>query len=130
MIRLTSKWKLKKGLSPELLRNLESTAERFQSSKKGSLTYLVHLEEPNSAETPSSFSNLNLNRTQGAITFIETYNDIGDNYRKLKGEIFNNFLEENLQYFEEDPEKPGWPVIDAHMLKLDSGQIYHGPSYI
>ena len=90
----------------------------------------MHLEEPNSAETPNSFSNLGINRNQGAITFIETYKGAIDNYRKLKGEIFSLFLKENLQYFEEDPEKPGWPIIDAHMLKLDSGQIYHGPSYI
>ncbi|MBL4673958.1 MAG: hypothetical protein JKX81_16980 [Arenicella sp.] len=127
MVRLTSKWKLKNGLTPEVLHNLAEAAELIQSKELGTLIYLIHLEAPfplNASgnvivPSPSSIPN----HQQTHVTFIEAYQDADAFSAHLNGSIFMNFLHENLQYFEEDPEKPGWPITDTHVLELDAGFI-------
>ena len=127
MVRLTSKWKLKNGLTPEVLHNLAAAAELIQSKELGTLMYLIHLEAPFPLDSsgqvlvpqPSSIPN----DQQIDVTFIEAYQDADAFSAHINGAVFTDFLYENLQYFEEDPEKPGWPIIETHVLELDAGFI-------
>jgi len=133
MIRLTSKWKLKKGLTPELLHDLATAAENIQSSELGTLMYLIHLEAPfpldDSGDVISPPPSAIPNNKQTDITFIETYQDAQAFSNHLTGEPFTRFREKNLKYFKEDPKKPGWPISETHILELDAGFIRTSPSY-
>lgn len=133
MVRLTSKWKLRKGLTPELLHNLASAAELIQSTEVGTLMYLIHLEAPFPLDSSGKVivppPNPIPNNKQTDITFIETYKDAEAFSQHLNGEPFTKFLEENLKYFEEDPNKSGWPVTDTRVLELDAGFIRPGLGY-
>ncbi|MGK0375670.1 MAG: quinol monooxygenase YgiN [Arenicella sp.] len=127
MVRLTSKWKLKDGLTPELLHNLALAAELIQSEELGTLIYLIHLDAPMPLDSsdkvliPSPGSIPNHQQTD--ITFIEAYRDADAFSAHLSGSIFKDFLQQNLKYFEEDPNKPGWPITNTHALELDAGFI-------
>ncbi|MFT6100924.1 MAG: quinol monooxygenase YgiN [Arenicella sp.] len=127
MVRLTSKWKLKNGLTPEVLHNLAAAAELIQSKELGTLMYLIHLEAPfpldSSGRVIMPPPSLIPNDQQTDITFIEVYKDADAFSAHINGSIFLDFLYENLKYFEEDPEKPGWPVTETHVLELDAGFI-------
>jgi len=127
MIRLTSKWKLKNGLTPEVLHNLATAAEQIQDRELGTLIYLIHLEAPFPLDDsgkvieprPSSIPN----DQQTDITFIEVYQDADAFSAHINGSIFKDFLQQNLKYFAEDPKKQGWPITDTHVLELDAGFI-------
>ncbi len=117
MIRLTSKWTLRNGLTEKLKQNLNSASELIQSEESGTLMYLVHLDETHAT------------KKETAITFIEIYKSRREYSQQNKGQVFANFREQNIEFFEEDPENPGWPAIESQVLKLDSGlvqSIHHG----
>jgi len=111
MIRITSKWTLKNGLTEKLLHNLNAVSELIQTEESGSLMYLVHVDE-------TRFTN-----KETAITFIEIYKSRFEYKQQNKGRVFANFREQNLEFFEEDPQNPGWPAIESQVLKLDSGLV-------
>ena len=127
MIRLISRWRLKKGLTPELLHELTIAAEQIEDNQAGTLMYLVHLEAPfpldSSGKVTVPLPSPIPNDQQSNITFIETYRDVEAFSAHINGPIFKRFREENLKYFKEDPKKPGWPVIETHILELDAGFI-------
>ncbi|MFT6407673.1 MAG: quinol monooxygenase YgiN [Arenicella sp.] len=127
MVRLTSKWKLKNGLTPELLHNLAAVAELIQSKELGTLIYLIQLEAPfpldSSGKVLAPLPRPIPNKQQTDITFIEAYRDAEAFSLHLNGSIFNDFLTDNLKYFKPDPKKPGWPLTDTHILELDAGFI-------
>jgi len=131
MIRLTSKWTLKRGLTPELMHNIESAAELIQTKESGTLMYLVHLDENITLDSSLGLSCKDSKGKEIAITFIEIYkNSIDQNQRdsqQNKGQVFAEFRKQNLKFFEEDPENPGWPAFDSQMLKLDSGLVQQQP---
>ncbi len=131
MIRLTSKWTLKHGLTPELLQNIESAAELIQTKESGTLMYLVHLDESLSLEHSHGLTSEDAKGKEIAITFIEIYKNSTDqnqvNSKHNKGQVFAEFRKNNLKFFEEDPENPGWPAFDSQMLKLDSGLVQQQP---
>lgn len=117
MIRLTSKWTLKNGLTQKLMQNLNSASELIQTEESGTLMYLVHLDETHAT------------KKEAAITFIEIYKSRLEYSQQNKGQVFANFREQNIEFFEEDPENPGWPAFESQVLKLDSGliqSIHHG----
>lgn len=111
MIRITSKWTLKNGLTDKLLHNLNAVSELIQTEESGSLMYLVHVDETR------------FTQKETAITFIEIYKSRLEYKQQNKGRVFANFREQNLEFFEEDPQNPGWPAIESQVLKLDSGLV-------
>lgn len=99
------------------MQNLNSASELIQTEESGTLMYLVHLDETR------------LTNKETAITFIEIYKSRLEYSQQNRGQVFANFREQNIEFFEEDPENPGWPAIESQVLKLDSGlvqSIHHG----
>ncbi len=117
MIRLVSKWKLKKGLPQELLHNLATATEHVQSQEACTLRYLIHMEPQTTSEKPAHGSKPSLIpfEKQTDITFIETYSDAEAFDTHFVDSILNNFRKQNLKHFEEDPEQSGWPVNNTHV---------------
>jgi hypothetical protein len=50
------------------------------------------------------------------IVFVESYADVSAFKAHLNGPLFTAFREQNLQYFKEDPTKPGWPITQTVFL--------------
>ncbi len=99
------------------MQNLNSASELIQTEESGTLMYLVHLDETQATKKAT------------AITFIEIYKSRLEYSQQNKGQVFANFREQNIEFFEEDHKNPGWPVIESQVLKLDSGlvqSIHHG----
>ena len=93
------------------MQNLNAASELIQTEESGSLMYLVHLDETSAT------------KKETAITFIEIYKSRLEYSQQNKGQVFANFREQNIEFFEEDPENPGWPAIESQVLKLDSGLV-------
>jgi len=129
MIRLTSKWKLKSGLTAELMCNLESAAEQVQTEESSSLMYIVHVGESQALTPSAEQATSSSDNTETAITFIELYKNSAEYDQRNKGRVFAKFREQNLKYFVEDPKNPGWPVIESQIVQpshFQKGQLETG----
>ncbi len=119
MITFISKWKLKNGCPPELIKALEELTESTRH-EPGVLVYLVNLQalfpidsSGNPLCPPPPPIPLN-NQTE--IIFIESYSSVEAFSEHLKSPTLNNFLENNLRYFDEDPQNPGSPKTEIQFL--------------
>lgn len=127
MITLISKWKLKNGVPPDILANLTAVASKVEQSEPGTLMYLVNLP---------ALSPLDKNRQpqcpppkpippaeQKEVVFMEIYRDAQAFSDHVNGPVFTAFRKANIQYFQEDPNSPGWPLTDTDFLGRESAFI-------
>ena len=129
-ICLISRWKLKDGLDESLLDTLRLLAGQVEDAEPQTLMYRVHLQsdypldghfcplDPPPPDVPLS--------EQTEVTFLEVYQNAEAFSRHVKGEVFNEFLTSTLKYFEEDPNRNGWPVTATTFLDLQSGLVREG----
>ena len=121
MISLISIWKLVKGCPPELEEALRNIAEKVKQNEPETLTYKVNLQAPfpldskfNPLEPPPKPIPL---KEQTEVIFIEVYKNAEAFSNHIMGKIFNEFREENIKYFVEDPNNPGWPLTKSPILE-------------
>ncbi len=124
MIVLISKWKLKNGLSDELAVALKTVADHVKAAEPDTLLYSVHLPArsplgqgmqpacPPVKPIPGD--------QQTEVVFFEIYKDAAAFSYHINGPTFTEFREQYIQYFYEDPDKPGWPNTQTEFLDKQS----------
>lgn len=127
MITLVSKWKLKNGAPQQLIENLKAVADKVKQSEPDTLMYLVNLPAPpplgnnNQPQCPPPASIPP--EQQKEVVFMEIYRDAEAFSRHINGPVFTAFRKANIQYFQESPANPGWPVTDTEFLARESAFI-------
>ena len=124
-ILLLSRWKLKNGMTEDLLSRLQKLAIQVQENEPDTIMYRVHTQSRAPLDTyfmpiipqpnPIALS------IQKEIFFVEIYKNVEAYSAHVRGPVFNQFRQETLQYFEEDPMIEGWPVMATTFLSLQSG---------
>ena len=118
-VSLVSRWKLKAGLDKNLLGVLQALAGEVEAAEPGTLMYRVHLPTkfplPPGTDTTIPFSD------QQYVVFVEIYRDAAAFAVHTQGDVFKKFLKNTSDYFEPDPNRPGWPVTDTDFMTLVSG---------
>ncbi|EAZ92970.1 putative quinol monooxygenase [Crocosphaera chwakensis] len=111
-ITVVSKWPLKNGCPPELIKALEKLTEMTRS-QPGVLIYLVNLQAPFPVDSNGSpicpYPNPIPLNEQKEIVFIESYSSVQAFSDHFKSPAVTDFLRENIKYFREDPNNPGFP---------------------
>jgi len=127
MISLISKWKLKNGCPVELVEELKQLAHKVEESEEGTLMYIVNLQAasplgtdsnpvvPGPAEIPPE--------KQTEVIFIEAYRDATAFNEHIKGQVFTEFKNKTLKYFQPDPESKDWPLTETEFLTRQSDFI-------
>ena len=126
-IMLISKWKLRAGITSELIGVLQSLASKVELAEQGTLIYRIHLQsrapldtyidpiKPQPNPIPDSL--------QQEVVFLEVYENAEAFSVHVKGEVFNSFKDSTLEYFQLDPLKQGWPITETEFLTLQSGFV-------
>ena len=124
MIALESRWQLLDGCPPELDEALKAVAPTVMDAEPNTLVYSVHLEAKfplNSdfkpADPPPPPIPLS---SQKEVIFFEVYADAQAFADHINGPVFTKFRTENIQYFQEDPNSPGWPVTKNTFFERES----------
>ncbi len=120
MITLISKWKLRNGMQPQLAQALNEAVTNVLAQEPGTLVYSVHL----SATPPLSVDRKQPHpppaeialEQQSELVFFEVYADADAFATHINGPIFTRFRDENIQYFYENPTRPGRPNTDTVFL--------------
>jgi quinol monooxygenase YgiN len=124
VITLISRWKLRNGCPPELLRALGALADAVHASEPGTLSYHVSLNardplgpdrrpaSPLVAPIPAD--------EQTEVVFAEAYRDAEAFADHLNGPAFAKFRTQHLGFFIEDPDRAGWPLTDTTFLTQEA----------
>jgi quinol monooxygenase YgiN len=124
---LVSRWKLGGGLDEAMLKRLRSLAQRVEDAEPDTLMYRVSLQAPypldNDFNAPSPPPPPIPLDKQQSVVFVECYRNAEAFSRHVHGEVFQEFLKETIDYFEPNPDMPGWPVVDNDYMDLQSGFI-------
>ncbi len=121
MITLISRWKLRDGAPKELLTALQNLARTVEQNEPETLVYSVHVPAPpppSSVKEPAAADSLPDHASE--VVFFEVYKNQAAYCHHLKGEVFNQFVKENLQYFFENPKEKGRPAADTQFFKRES----------
>lgn len=114
MLTLISVWKLRNGCPTELVQALHDVAATVRKAEPDTLGYSVHLVAPAPlgpdrhalVPPPSPIPGSD----QGEVVFFEIYAGSAAFDAHVNGAVFTAFRQANMQFFEEDPANPGWPV--------------------
>lgn len=122
-VSLISRWKLKAGLDQKLLVVLRALAGRVEANEPDTLMYRVHLpvnyplgDDGQPAQVPP----IPLSE-QKEVVFVEVYRNAAAFATHTQGDVFKQFLSSTIDYFEPDPDRPGWPLTDTVFMSLMSG---------
>ncbi len=125
MVRLIARWKLEKaGCPPELEALLDAVARRVRDREPNTLMYSVHLHAAPPNDSHSDQPPMPIpGSEQTEVVFVECYRDAKAFSDHVKGPVFTEFLQAVLQYFEADPERPGWPKSEVIFLEGKSAFV-------
>jgi len=126
MITLISQWDVRTDISDtewfELLQNLQAIAATVEAAEPATLVYRVHTQAPDPRNPdPRKKEKPGKSDERKHVTFYEIYECAESFQIHLDGKPFNNFLRDNLKYFKENPERPGYPSTTTTFLHLESG---------
>lgn len=124
-VLLISKWQLLDGAPGCLIDILKKLASEVENAEPDTLMYRVHLQSTAPLEKdslpklppPRPLSN----ESQKEVIFLEVYRDADAFSRHVLGDVFQHFLQEVRQYFKEDPDNAGQPLMQTEYLTLESG---------
>ena len=124
-ICLISKWKLKSGVSNELLEDIEELVGEVKESEKDTLMYRVSFKARSPLDSYSNVLNFNPGDIPpgelSEVIFLEIYKDAQAFSNHVKGKVFNDFRKKTLEHFQLDPMKEGWPLTDTEFLRFEGG---------
>jgi len=109
-VHLISVWPLKNGCPKALIETLKSMPDKIIANEPGTLSYAINLPSPDPLQSNSATET---DETIDKIIFIETYQNAEAFKAHVNGSLFTEFRTQNLKYFQEDPDKPGWPVTQT-----------------
>ncbi len=120
MVTLISRWSVRTDISDDdwadLVQHLRALADTVEAAESATLVYRVHT----AATGPGTDEGLDQCDRQ-YVTFYEVYEGENAFQAHLKGKPFNNFLRDNLRYFQEDPQRKGHPLATTTFLDEQSG---------
>lgn len=121
MITLISRWTVRKDITDDewdsLTQNLQSLADTVESAEPDTLVYRVHTAAPD----PRTGEGLDTAEARQYVTFYEVYRCAAAFDIHLNGIPFNDFLRDNRQYFEENPDRKNYPLTKTTFLHKQSG---------
>jgi len=126
MITLISQWSVRADISDDewnaLLQNLQALAGTVEAAEPDTLVYRVHTAaaDPRNGDSPDTAE------ARQYVTFYEVYRSAESFQVHLNGQPFNDFLRDNIQYFEENPDRKNYPLTKTTFLQKQSGYFREG----
>jgi quinol monooxygenase YgiN len=126
MITLISQWSVRADISDDewnaLLKNLQTLAGTVEAAEPDTLVYRVHTAaaDPRNGDSPDTAE------ARQYVTFYEVYRSAESFQVHLNGQPFNDFLRDNIQYFEENPDRKNYPLTKTTFLQKQSGYFREG----
>ena len=126
MITLISQWNVRNNLSDsewsELVDNLQSLAATVEAAEPATLAYRVHTAAPDPRQADSHKKHTPDQAAERRhVTFYEVYECAQSFQIHLDGKPFNDFVRDNIRFFKENPERPGYPSTTTTFLHKESG---------
>lgn len=127
MISLISKWQLRNGCPRALHDALRAVAEQVKKTEQDTWMYSVHLpgRPPlNGRRQPYDppLAPISMQQ-QTEVVFFEIYKDANAFSAHVNGDVFTRFRTQNINYFYENPDNPGWPLTQTQFLERESAFI-------
>jgi len=120
MITLISQWNVRTDISEsewiELVQNLQGLAATVEAAEPATLVYRVHTAAPDPRKSGKTETT-----DRQHVTFYEVYECAQSFQTHLDGKPFNNFLRDNLRFFQENPDRAGYPSTTTTFLHKQSG---------
>jgi quinol monooxygenase YgiN len=126
MITLISQWSVRADISDDewnaLLKNLQTLAGTVEAAEPDTLVYRVHTAaaDPRNGDSPDTAE------ARQYVTFYEVYRSAESFQVHLNGQPFNDFLRDNIQCFEENPDRKNYPLTKTTFLQKQSGYFREG----
>ena len=98
------------------------------NAEPDTLMYSVHLPD----KSPLNKNNQSLQTPPQVnpsdaieVVFFEIYKNADAFSKHVNGKAFTQFRTDNLHFFDEDPDSPGWPLTITEFLARESAFIRH-----